>query len=125
MTQGLSFLLALLVEGTAAASLGWWMADRLVLSHAHASLRSFAAAVIGTGVTHPAMWLWLSRLMDMSGSWWGGAIAGQCLVILVETLFYAAALRGHWRLSLGLSAGANLASIAAGALLNVLLTKPV
>jgi hypothetical protein len=124
MTQGLSFLLAMLIEGMAASALGWWLAPRGDVSRASASLRCFAAAVIGTGVTHPAMWLWLSRLADLTGSWWGGVAISQCLVILNETPFYAAALRGHWRLSLALSLGANLASLAGGLVMNWLLVKP-
>lgn len=36
------------------------------------------------------------------------------LMILIETPFFAAALRGHWRLSLLISIAANVASGALG-----------
>ena len=42
----------------------------------------------------------LSRLLGWTGTWWGAAALGEAGVVLVETLFYAAALRGHWRWSL-------------------------
>ncbi|MGH6892509.1 MAG: hypothetical protein ACREEP_09650, partial [Dongiaceae bacterium] len=86
--------------------------------------RAGAAAVIGTGATHPAMWMGFSSLLELTGTWWGAAALGEAGVILVETLFYAAALRGHWRWSLGLSTVANLTSFGAGILLTSWLPTP-
>lgn len=125
MTQGFAFLLCSLVEVATAAGLAWWLAQRLGMKQAGAILRCCAVAVIATGVTHPGLWLWLPRILDMTGSWWGGTAAAQSLVILVETPIYAAALRGHWRHSLGISAGANLASLVAGLAIRALTAKPV
>jgi len=124
MTQGLGFLLAMLLEGALAAALGWWLGPRLELSRFAASVRCSAASVIGTGVTYPALWLWFSRWVEITGSWWGGALSGLCLAILVEGMFYAAVLRGHWRLSLGLSAVANVGSFGVAVLINWLLANP-
>jgi hypothetical protein len=114
MTQGPAFLLSTLIEGAVAALLGVWLCRRFDLSRFSASVRTCAAAVIATGATHPALWMGFSRLLEWTGTWWGAAALGEAGVILVETLFYAAALRGHWRWSFGLSAAANLASFAAG-----------
>lgn len=124
MTQGLGFLLAMLVEGALAATLGWWLGSRLDLSRFSASVRCCAASVIGTGVTHPVLWLWFSRWAEITGSWWGGALSGLTLAILVEGLFYAAVLRGHWRWSFGLSLVANLFGFGAVLMINWLLAKP-
>lgn len=124
MIHGFGFLLAMLLEGTVAAALGWLLAPRFALSRAAASLRSCAASVIGTAVTHPALWLWLSRWQEVAGSWWEGTLSALCLVILVEVAFYAAALRGYWRLALGLSAVANLIAFLAILLINWLLARP-
>jgi hypothetical protein len=124
MTQGLGFLLAMLLEGALAAALGWRLGARLELSRFSAGVRCGAASVIGTGVTHPVLWLWLSRWVDITGSWWGGALSALILAILVEGLFYLAVLRGHWRLSLGMSAGANIVGFGATLLINWLLVKP-
>ena len=117
MTQGLAFLLSMLIESAVAALLGVCFSERLALSRFGASVRTCAAAVIGTGATHPALWMVFSRLLEWTGTWWGAVALGETSVILVETLFYAAALRGRWRLSLGLSAVANLASLGAGILI--------
>lgn len=114
MTQGLAFLLSTLIEGAVAALLGAWLCQRFDLSRFSASVRTCAAAVVATGATHPAVWMGFSRLLGWTGTWWGAAALGEAGVILVETLFYAAALRGHWRWSFVLSTAANLASFAAG-----------
>ncbi len=124
MTQGLGFLLAMLAEGALAAMLGWWLGLRLDLSRFSASVRCCAASVIGTGVTHPVLWLWFPTWVEMAGSWWGGAVSALTLAILVEGFFYAAVLRGHWRLSLGLSVGTNLVGFGAVLLINSLMVKP-
>lgn len=123
MTQGLGFLLAMLFEATLAAGLGRWLAPYLKLSRFSASVRCCAASVIGTGVTHPVLWLWFSRWVDITGSWWVGALSVLLLVILVEGLVYAAVLHGRWRLSLGLSALLNTAGFGIAPLLNWLLMK--
>ena len=117
MTQGLVFLLSMLIEGLFAALLGLWLSRQLDLSPFSASVRTGAAAVIGTGATHPALWVGYSKLLEWTGTWRGAATLSVAGVILVETLFYAAALRGHWRWSLALSVVANLASFGAGVLL--------
>ena len=124
MIQGLGFLLAMLLEGTLAATLGWRLGPRLDLSRFSASARCCAASVIGTGVTHPVLWLWFSRWVEITGSWWGGALSALALAILVEGLFYAAVLRGHWRQSFALSAAVNLFGFGAALLINWLLAKP-
>lgn len=111
MTQGLAFLLAVGIEAAVAAAIGFWCAPRLELSRGNAGLRCLAAAVIGTGVTQPAVWLEHSSLVDFTGSRWGGLAIGVGLAILVEMLFYAAALRGHWILSSLSSAAANAAAV--------------
>lgn len=120
MTQGFLLLLETLTEAAVTAALGWWLAGRLDMPRAGASLRCCAAAIIATGATHPVMWVWSYRLLEMTGSRWGGLATGQVLVILVETLFYAAALRGHWRLSLMISAVANAVAFGGGLLLSAL-----
>jgi hypothetical protein len=117
MTQGLAFLLSMLIEGLLAALLGLWLSRRFDLSPFSAGVRTCAAAVIGTGATHPALWIGYSKLLEWTGTWRGAATLSVAGVILVETLFYAAALRGHWRWSLALSTMANLASFGAGAVL--------
>ena len=124
MTQGLGFLLAMLIEGALAAALGWRLGPRLGLSHFSAGVRCCVASVIGTGATHPVLWLWFLRWVDITGSWWVGALSALVLAILVEGLFYAAVLRGHWRLSVGLSAAVNIAGFGAALLINWLLIKP-
>ncbi len=124
MIQGLGFLLAMLIEGALAAALGWRLGPRFNLSHLSASLRCGAASVIGTGVTHPVLWLWFLRWVDITGSWRAGALSALILAILVEGLFSAAARRGHWRLSFELSAGVNIAGFGAMLLINALLTRP-
>jgi hypothetical protein len=124
MTQGLGFLLAMLLEGALAAALGWRLGPHLELSRLSASTRCGAASVIGTGVTHPVLWLWFARWVEVTGSWWGGALSALALAILVEGLFYAAALHGRWRVSWGLSTIVNIAGFGAVLLINWLLVKP-
>jgi hypothetical protein len=114
MTQGLVFLLSMLMEGLLAALLGVWLAQRLDFSPFSAGVRTCAAAIIGTGATHPALWMGYSELLKWTGTWRDAATLSVVGVILVETLFYAAALRGHWRWSLALSTMVNLASFGAG-----------
>ena len=123
MIQGLGFLLAMLLEGALAAVLGWRLGPHLDLSRFSAGARCCAASVIGTGVTHPVLWLWFSRWVEITGSWWGGALSALVLAILVEGLFYAAVLRGRWRLSFALSAVANLFGFGVALLINWLLAK--
>lgn len=110
MVQGVFFLLAVAAEGIVAAVFGNWLASRLGLTRRSAALRCLAAAVVGSGATQPVVWLELSRLVELAGSRWGGLASALGLVILIETLVYAAALRGHWRLSLLMSAFANTVS---------------
>src|SRR5512147_3309859 len=114
MTQGLPFLLSMLIEGVVAALLGVWLCTRFNLSRGSAGVRTGAAAVIGTGATHPAVWIIFSRFLEVTGTWWGAAALSEAGVILVEALFYAAALRGHWRWSLAISTLANLVSFGVG-----------
>jgi len=123
MTQGLAFLLSLLIEGAVAALLGVWLHEHFNLSRFSASVRIGAAAVVGTGATHPALWVGFSRLLEWTGIWWGAAALGEAGVILVETLFYAAVLRGHWRWSLMLSAIVNLAAFGTGIFLTSWLAR--
>jgi len=124
MTKGLAFLLGMLVEGTVAALLGFLLRKQFDLSRFSAAVRCGAAAVIGTGATNPAVWAWLSRLEGWTGTWWGAAAASEAGVVLVETLFYAAALRGHWRWSLGLSIAVNATAFGAGTLLASGMPRP-
>ncbi|MGH6894810.1 MAG: hypothetical protein ACREEP_21405, partial [Dongiaceae bacterium] len=77
MTQGLAFLLSMLVEGAVAAALGAWLYGRFDLSCFGASVRAGAAAVIGTGATHPAMWMGFSSWLELTGTWWGAAALGE------------------------------------------------
>ncbi len=114
VTQGLVFLLETLVEIATATVLAWSLAPRVARSRPDTMLRCGAAALIGTGITLPAFWLWKSRLVEMTGSWWGGTAVALCLMILAEAPVYAAALRGQWRFAAGLSVLANLAGFAAG-----------
>jgi hypothetical protein len=124
MTQGLAFLLSMLIESAVAALLGVLLCRRFDLSRFSATTRVCAAAVIGTGATHPAVWMGFSRLLGWTGTWWGAAALCEAGVILVEGLFYAAALRGRWRGSFALSTAANLASFAAGIVLTSWLPRP-
>lgn len=116
MTKGLAVLLCMLVEGAVATLLGAFLHKRFDLSRFGAAIRCGAAAVIGTGATNPAMWAGFSRLEDWTGSWWGAAALGEAGVVLVEALFYAAALHGRGRWSLALSITANSAAFGAGIL---------
>ena len=116
MTKGLAFPLSMLVEGAVAALFGVLLHKRFDRSRFGAAVRCAAAAVIGTGATNPAMWAGFSRLEDWTGSWWGAVALGEAGVVLVEALFYAAALRGRWRWSLALSIAANAAALGAGML---------
>jgi len=124
MTQGLAFLLSMLIEGAVAALLGSWLHKRFDLSRFSASVRTGAAAVIATGATHPALWMGFSRLLEWTGTWWTAAALLEAGVILVETSFYAAALRGHWRWSFALSTIANLAAFGSGLFLTRWLPRP-
>jgi hypothetical protein len=117
MTKGLAFLLSMLIEGVVAALLGGLLRKQSDLSRFSAAIRCGAAAVIGTGATNPAIWTWFSTLEGWTGTWWGAAAVSEAGVVLVETLFYAAALRGHWRWSLAFSIVANGVAFGAGVLL--------
>ncbi len=124
MTKGLAFLVGMLIEGAASALLAMLLRKQFDLSRFSAAVRCGAAAVIGTGATNPAVWAWFSRLEGWTGSWWGAAAVSEAGVVLVETLFYAAALRGHWRWSLVLSIVANAAAFGAGLVLASGLPRP-
>ena len=124
MTKGLAFLLGMLIEGAVAALIAILLRKRFNLSRFGAAVRCGAAAVIGTGATNPAIWAWFSRLEGWTGTWWGAAALSEAGVVLVETLFYAAALRGHWRWSLALSIVVNAAAFSAGVLLASGLPRP-
>jgi hypothetical protein len=125
MIQGAAFLLSMLIEGVMAAALGACLRRRFDLSRFSASVRAGAAAVIGTGATHPVVWMGFPTLGKMTGTWWGAVTLSETAVVLVEMMFYAASLRGHWRWSFGLSAAANLASFSAGTLVAPLLGSPL
>lgn len=116
MSKGLVLPLSMLVEGAVAALLGVLLHKRFDRSRFGAAVRCAAAAVIGTGATNPAMWAGFSKLEDWTGNWWGAVALGETGVVLVEALFYAAALRGRWRWSLALSIAANAAAFGAGML---------
>jgi len=124
MTKGLAFLLGMLLEGAVAALLAILARKRFDLPRFSAAVRCAAAAVIGTGATNPAIWAGFSRLEAWTGTWWGAAALSEAGVVLVETLFYAAALRGHWRWSLALSIVVNAAAFGAGVLLASGLPRP-
>lgn len=124
MTKGLAFLLGMLIEGAVAALLGTLLHKPFDRSRFGAAVRCGAAAVIGTGATNPAIWVGFSRLEEWTGSWWGAAALGEAGVVLVETLFFAAALRGRWRWSLALSIAANAAAVGAGMLLGSGVVRP-
>lgn len=124
MTKGPAFLLWMLVEGAVAALLGALLHRRFNLSRFGAAVRCGAAAVIGTGATNPAMWAGYSRLEGWTGSWWGAAALGETGVVLVEALFYAAALHGRWRWSLALSIAANATTFGAVVLSASGLSRP-
>lgn len=124
MTQGLAFLFSMLTEGAVAALLGALLCKRLNLSRLGASVRTGVAAVIGTGATHPLLWLEFSTFVEWTGTWWGAAALGMAGVVLVETLFYTAALRGHWRWSFALSAAVNTLRFGGGFLLTSRLPRP-
>jgi len=64
MTQGLIFLLSMLIEGLFAALLGVWISRRLNFSPFSASIRTCAAAVIGTGATHPLLWMSYPNMLE-------------------------------------------------------------
>src|SRR4029453_14410494 len=97
MTKGFAFFLGMLIEGAVAALLGVLLRKQFDLSRFSAAVRCGAAAVIGTGATNPAILAVYSRLEGWTGTWWGAAAVSEAGVVLIETLFYAAALRGHWR----------------------------
>jgi hypothetical protein len=122
--KGLAFLVCMLIEGAAAALLAMLLRKQVDLSRFSAAARCGAVAVIGTGATNPAIWAWFSRLEGWTGTWWGAAAVSEAGVVLVEWLFYAAALRGHWRWSLALSIVANAVAFGAGILLVSDLARP-
>ena len=124
MTKGLAFLIGMLIEGAVAALLGALLHKRFDRSYFGAAVRCGAAAVVGTGATNPAIWVGFSRLEDWTGNWWGAAALGEAGVVLVEALFYAAALRGRWRWSLALSIAANAAVFGAGMLFASGMVRP-
>lgn len=124
MTKGLAFLLCMLIEGSVAALLAVVLRKRFDLSRFGAAVRCAAAAVVGTGATNPVVWAWYSRLEGWTGTWWGAASVSQAGMVLVEMLFYAAALRGHWRWSLAFSIVANAAAFGAGYLFASGLPRP-
>lgn len=123
MTQGVAFLLSMLIEGTVAAVLGAVLRKRLHLPSLAAAARTGAAAIIATGATYPVLWLEFPRLLTWTGIWWGAAGLSLAGGILVECLFYAAALRGHWGWSLMLSSVANALAFGGGLLLAPWLTN--
>ena len=122
MTKGLAFLAGMLIEGAVSALLAVLFRKQFALSRFSAAVRCGAAAVIGTGATNPVIWAGFSRLEGLTGSWWGAATVSEAGVVLVEMLFYAAALRGHWRWSLAVSIVANAAAF--GFLLGPGLPRP-
>lgn len=124
MTKGLAFLVGMLIEGVVAALLAVLLRRRFGLSGFSAAVRCAAAAVIGTGATNPALWVWYSGLEGWTGTWWGAVALSEAGVILVETLFYAAALRGHWRWSLVLSTVVNAVAFGASILLAAEIARP-
>ena len=124
MTKGLAFLVCMLIEGAVAALLGILLSRRFNLSRFGAAVRCGAAAVIGTAATNPAIWAEFSRLERWTGTWWGAAALSEAGVVLVETLFYAAALRGHWRWSLVTSIIVNAVALGAGVLSPAGLPRP-
>lgn len=124
MTKGLAFLVCMLIEGAVATLLGILLRRQFNLSHFSAAVRCGAAAVIGTAATNPAIWAGFSRLEGWTGTWWGAAALSEAGVVLVETLFYAAALRGHWRWSLVISVIVNAMAFGAGVLFSSGLPRP-
>ena len=94
MTKGLAFLVGMLIEGAVSALLAMLLRKQLDLPRFSAAVRCGAAAVSEAGV------------------------------VLVEMLFYAAALRGHWRWSLALSIVVNAAAFSAGMLLASGMPRP-
>jgi hypothetical protein len=113
MIKGFAFLLCMLAEGAVAALLGILLRKQFDLSRFSAGVRTGAAAVIGTGATHPIVWEGFAGLEEWTGTWRGAAALSAAGVVLVETLFYAAALRGHWLWCLVFSMAANAAGLAA------------
>jgi hypothetical protein len=124
MTKGSAFFLCMLIEGVVAALLGILLRKQFDLSRFGVAVRCAAAAVIGTGATNPAIWAGFSRLEGWTGTWWGAAALSEAGVVLIETLFYAAALRGHWRWSLAFSIVVNAAAFGAGIVLASGLPRP-
>jgi hypothetical protein len=113
MTKGVGFLFIMLIEGAVAAMLGAWLYQRLDLSRLGAGLRTSAAAIIGTGATHPLQWMAFPPLSAAIGVSWQAIMMIEGGAVLVEALFYAAVLRGHWGWSLALSVGVNAISFGA------------
>ena len=113
MSKGLALLLCMLIEGAVAALLGLLLHKRFDLSPFSAAIRCGAAAVIGTGATNPAIWMGFASLEDWTRNWWGAVAVSEAGVVLVETLFYAAALHGRWRWSLAFAIVVNAAAFGA------------
>lgn len=124
MTKGLAFLVGMVVEGIVAALLAVLLRRRFGLSRFSAAVRCAAAAVIGTGATNPVLWNWYTGLEGWTGTWWGAVALSEAGVVLVETLFYAAALRGHWRWSLALSMVVNAVAFCANILVTTEMARP-
>jgi hypothetical protein len=76
-------------------------------------LRAALAAVVGTVVTHPLLWLAFPRVDDAIGYWTAVTIL-EAAVVVVESVGYRVALRCGWAAALLVSFVANAASTGLG-----------
>lgn len=106
MSQPVALILSILIEGGVAALMLW----RLRWG---APWRGAAAALVGTLVTHWAVWAVMPPLIEEIGYWPTLLIVEGC-VVLVETVAYRFVGGLTWRRALTASFAANLASTLAG-----------
>ena len=107
LTQTEAFALTLLIEGVAA----YLLAPRFAVN----SWRAAAAAVIGSALSHPALWQGALALFPWLGAFTVPIL--ELLVVLFESIAYRIIATKIWRIALSLSAIVNFLSWLAGFLL--------
>lgn len=105
MTQLQAMLLSLASEAVVAAALACGLRLR--------TLPAALAAVAGTLVTHPLLWLVFGRV-DAAIGYWPAVAALEAAVVVVESAAYRLLLRCRWRVALLVSLTANAASTVLG-----------
>ncbi|MCX7360557.1 MAG: hypothetical protein NTV97_01500 [Alphaproteobacteria bacterium] len=106
MDQGTALLVSITVEAVVAAGV-------LGLSGWGRPLLGVAAAVTGTLITHPLLWLAYPEI-EIWTSYWTAFAVVEAMVVLVETFAYRLILPTDWARAFALSFVANAASAGVG-----------